>query len=217
MGMRVGMAEQIKLKELSEYLLERAQAGRILVGIGGPPGVGKSTFCEDLKNLLNSQACGTAEILPMDGFHFDNDVLKQKEWLEKKGAPHTFDVMGFLDILKRVRRNGEAFIAVPVFDREVERARAGARLIEQACSIILVEGNYVLLNREPWLRTELSLDVSVMLQADERELERRLIERWQNRGARDAEIERRVHQNDLVNARDVLGGSREADFVVLTA
>jgi len=69
---------------------------RIIVAVAGPPGSGKSTLAEALVNAVN-EAAGTplSVIVPMDGFHFDNAILEQRGWLNRKGAPHTFDVAGY--------------------------------------------------------------------------------------------------------------------------
>jgi len=64
----------------------------------------------------------------------------------------------------RIRADGEAEIAVPVFDRDLEIARAGARIIPQSARIIIVEGNYLLLDAEPW--RSLVFDTTVMIDAD---------------------------------------------------
>jgi pantothenate kinase len=77
----------------------------------------------------------------------------------RKGAPDTFDVGGLRHTLLRLKSGEEDHVAVPIFDRQLEIARAGARLIAKATRIIAVEGNYLLLRRAPW--SDLSGSISL--------------------------------------------------------
>ena len=149
----------------------------------------------------------------MDGFHFDDAVLRARGDLARKGAPHTFDVGGLKSLLARIRRNDEPFIAVPVFDRELEVARAGARIIPRTARHILVEGNYLLLAQNPW--RDLAFDLSVFLPVPLAELERRLSERWSHLAPTAARA--KLTDNDLPNAQLVLSESRRADIFIDTA
>lgn len=130
----------------NEILLRAEGRERFLVGIAGPPGAGKSTFAQALITALPHSVC-----VPMDGFHFDNAVLDQLGLRARKGSPETFDYAGFAATLDRIRR-GEPNVAIPVFDREMDLARAGAALIGQEIKFVVVEGNYLLLDAGPGAR-----------------------------------------------------------------
>lgn len=209
---------QILIEDFASLLMRRAKAGtgRILVGIAGPPGVGKSTFCDALYTRLRTIQPGICAVLPMDGFHFDDSYLNEKGWRSRKGAPHTFDVRGLLHAVKRLKQNNEEFVAVPVFDRKLEIARAGARIICQEVSIILVEGNYLLLKDKLWLDVAGHFDVSVMLKADLKVLEQRLSKRWVDQGMVADKIAEKLGGNDLPNVHLVLENSVAADFELHT-
>jgi pantothenate kinase len=112
---------------------------RLIVGIAGSPGSGKSTIAGHLEVSLNANQPGFAAILPLDGFHFDDILLEKLDRRARKGAPDTFDVGGFGHLLMRLRNNTEDSVAVPVFDREIEIARGGAQLIPRDVSVIIVE------------------------------------------------------------------------------
>lgn len=101
---------------------------RFVVAIAGPPGAGKSTLVEELRNRL-SNAGQPAPVVPMDGFHFDNAVLSARGHLQRKGAPFTFDVDGYRTTLERLHAERGSDVAVPLFDREQDFARAGAAII----------------------------------------------------------------------------------------
>lgn len=199
---------------LAEALGERYEGKRLIVAIAGAPGSGKSALAEALAAAVNADAPGRAAVLPMDGFHYDDTVLEPLGLLPRKGAVETFDVGGFVHLLGRLRDNEEETVAVPVFDRSIEIARAGARLIPRSTGIIVAEGNYLLMRREPWDRLRPLFDVTVMIDTDSDTLRRRLTRRWEREGLPADEVRRRVEENDLPNARTVMTGSAKADYRV---
>lgn len=192
--------------------LFRKAAGRdrIVAAIAGPPGSGKSTLVETLQPLLPE---GSVTIVAMDGFHFDNAVLDARGLRARKGAPESFDFAGFETVLKRIAA-GEPDVAVPVFDRADDLARAGAAIVGAGTRFVLVEGNYLLLDEEPWKRLAPLVDFSVFLDVDEGELERRLVERWRDHGLDEGAARARVLSNDLPNARRVMAARRAPDLVL---
>ena len=206
------MAPRIELKKLQELIQQRSSQGRILVALAGPPGSGKSTLADELESALNQEQSEQAMILPMDGFHYDDLYLVPAGLRPRKGAPQTFDVWGFYHILRRLRERQEEFVAVPVFDRDLEIARAGARLIPAKVPVILVEGNYLLLQQEPWSQLRLLFDVAVLLEVPEAVLGERLTARWQHYELPSEEIAAKVNENDLPNGRYVMAESGGEDY-----
>lgn len=190
----------------------RAGEGRVILAIAGAPGSGKSTLAEDLVARLNARSEGLAMVLPMDGYHYDDLHLVPAGLRPRKGAPQTFDVGGLFHTLKRLRARDEAEVAVPVFDRGIEIARAGARLIPASVGVIVVEGNWLLLNQPPWDRLRPAFDMTVMVEVPEPVLRARLQDRWQGLGLSAAEIAVKLEENDLPNGRLVRDGSVPADF-----
>ncbi len=157
-----------------------------------------------------------AAVFPMDGYHFDDMILNARGLRSRKGAPETFDVSGLRHMLERLRLNEEDEIAVPVFDRTLEIARAGARMISREVKVLIVEGNYLLLNTVPWSALAQYFDLTASIRVSEEELRRRLIDRWQVAGMDTREIQARVEENDLPNGRRLLACSFAADFVLET-
>lgn len=209
------MTQQVTAAILVDRLLAEAENGRRrIVAIAGAPGSGKSTLSEHLREQLDAARSGCADILMMDGFHFDDLVLNARGHRPRKGAPHTFDVDGFRVALERLRRDDGHDVAVPVFDRSIEIARAGARIVASSARIIIAEGNYLLLDEPGWRDLSPLFDLTVMVQASEEELAARLTKRWQGFDYAPDAIKAKLDENDLPNVRLVIAKSRGADVMV---
>ena len=181
---------------------------RTLVAVAGPPGAGKSTFAGALVSALGK----TAALVPMDGFHIDNRILETRGLLPRKGAPETFDAAGFLTAVNRLATEDE--VMIPAFDRTRDIAIAGATVVSPGKSIVVVEGNYLLLKAPPWHDLKSHWDFSVFLDVPTKELRRRLVHRWQDYGLCYESAILRAESNDLPNARLVNDQSARADAVV---
>ena len=208
------MATEIDVETLATTLLARAINGRVIAAIAGPPGAGKSTVAARLCERLNRADDGTAAILPMDGYHLDDTLITPLGLRPRKGIPETFDPDGLYHMLVRLRANQEPQVAVPVFDRDIEIARAGARYIPGSVRVVVVEGLYLLLKQPPWPRLRPLFDLAVMVEVTEAVLRERLTARWVGYGLSAAEVEQKVDGNDLPNGRFVRDTSAAPDFVM---
>jgi pantothenate kinase len=197
---------------VNEIIRQASKHQRMLVAIAGPPGSGKSTLAEALLAHL-IKGGQNAQILPMDGFHLDNGLLTERGMLSRKGAPETFDVRGFFDIARAIRA-GDEEVLVPIFDRSREITIGAARSINHETKIVLIEGNYLLLNEAPWSRLESLFDMTVFVNPGEPELARRLRRRWISYGFDEETITTKVESNDMPNGRRVIANSRKADISI---
>lgn len=201
------------LAAIADGILEKAAGSRrFITAIAGPPGAGKSTLADALHEEFTRRG-ETSVVLPMDGFHMDNGILEERGLLKRKGAPETFDVRGFLDIVTAVRR-GDEEVLVPVFDRSREIAIASARPISPDTRIILAEGNYLLLDEAPWSRLKPLFDLTIFVGPPYAVLEERLRQRWIHYGLDEAGIEWKLYGNDLPNGKRIIDGSRPADIAI---
>lgn len=186
---------------------------RKIIGIAGPPGSGKSTLAAKVVARLNSEAPGQAALVPMDGFHMDNDALDRAGLRHVKGAPQTFDAQGFVSKIADLRPSGRTR-RFPLFDRKADCTLQDAGIIGAEVSTLIVEGNYLLLSHAPWDQLRTLLQASVMLQPSLETLEQRLLARWALYGLSPEAAYRKTHENDLKNARYVLENSALADLTL---
>jgi pantothenate kinase len=196
-------------------ITRRSEPGcRAIFGIAGPPGSGKSTLAARVVDALVAQrGADAAALLPMDGYHLENDTLDAHGLRALKGAPQTFDVSGFVDLVRRVRQ-GDADIRYPLFDRAGDCTLPDAGLLRADTPIVVVEGNYLLLRDGDWSDLAPLFDATVMIAPPLAVLEERLIARWLSHGLPPDAATARARGNDLVNARTVLDQSAPADLVL---
>ncbi|MDA5241688.1 nucleoside triphosphate hydrolase [Agrobacterium tumefaciens] len=192
--------------------LEGSEGRRVMIAIAGAPGSGKSTIAECVVDALNAGKGVSAALFPMDGFHYDDAVLEEMKRRAFKGAIDTFDAHGLRHMLERLKANEDDVVAVPVFDRAIEIARAGGRLIPQSVDIIVCEGNYLLAGQSPWDRLKPIFDLTIFVDVDEDDLRARLRDRWRSFGLGEDEINRKVEENDLPNGRFITSTSTEPDI-----
>lgn len=196
-------------------LVERARtlaAGgkRAVLGITGAPGSGKSTLAEALAAALGS----TAASVPMDGFHLANVELERLGRRNRKGAPDTFDAGGFVDLLERLKPQAERVVHAPAFDREAEETIVGAIAIVRRVPLVITEGNYLLLDGEPWSRIRPLLDECWYVEGPEEERLRRLIARHVEFGKAPDHARDWVMRSDEANARLIEASRVRADLLV---
>jgi fructokinase len=182
--------------------------GRRMIALAGPPAAGKSTVAKELVTKLGE----AATLVPMDGFHYSNDILDAKGLRARKGAPETFDLAGFKSLLSRLK--AEPTVAVPTFDRTLDCSIGSSRLVEAAQQIIVVEGNYLLLDERGWRDLATFWDMSVFLEVPVDTLKKRLIERWLTHGFNQEDAEKKANSNDIPNAMRVVENHLDADLIL---
>ncbi|MEZ5375813.1 MAG: nucleoside/nucleotide kinase family protein [Acidimicrobiales bacterium] len=199
------------VEQLAELVIA-ASAGRsrFVVGLVGPPGVGKSTVSGALTSLLDP----APPIVGMDGFHLANQVLVDRGLIDRKGAPDTFDADGFVAILERLR-SADTTVWCPRFDRSIEDSIAAAVAVTPADRIVIVEGNYLLLTDAPWDRVADLLDLAVYLDLAHAARVGRLIARHIEFGKSETDARRFVEVSDEVNAA-MVAASRSRAGATLT-
>lgn len=192
--------------------LRREKGRRILVMLAAPPGSGKST----LLSFLESLSQGAIQVIGMDGFHRRQAYLvshyterdgKQIPMVDIKGAPVTFDLELLTAAVKRVAA-GET-CGWPVYDRMRHNPVEDALRVDG--DIVLLEGNYLLLDADGWRELSGYADYTVSIRADEALLRSRLIDRRMKTGVDEAAATRFVDYSDMPNVRLCLEKTLPAD------
>ena len=198
--------------------MQRAAGRRILVLLAAPPGAGKSTLASFLERLSRERAglC-PVQAVGMDGFHRRQEYLLSHtterdgqtiRMVEIKGAPVTFDLEKLLSAVRRVAA-GEV-CGWPVYDRLLHNPVEDALTVDG--EIVLLEGNYLLLDEEGWRDLAVYADYTVSVSAGEELLRNRLIDRKIHTGVAEDAAVRFVDYSDMPNVRLCLAGSAPADL-----
>jgi pantothenate kinase len=184
--------------------------GRVLLGITGPPGAGKSTLAERLVTAVGAAAAW----VPMDGFHLADAGLDRLGLRTRKGAPETFDGWGYLALLRRLAAETDHPVWAPDFERTLEQPLAGSIPVDPGVRLVVTEGNYLLLDTPPWPLVRAALTEVWYVQADPALRLERLISRHVEFGKSPAAARDWVATVDEPNARLIERGRDAADLVV---
>ena len=203
-------------------LLQRQKGRRILVLLAAPPGCGKTTLASFLEKLSREQKDMTPlQVIGMDGFHRRQEYLKshfvqrdgkQVSMVEIKGAPVTFDLPLLADRIRRVAA-GEV-CGWPVYDRMLHNPVEDALTVDG--NIVLLEGNYLLLDESGWRDLSAWADYTVSITADEELLRSRLIDRKIKTGVEEQKAIRFVDFSDMPNVRLCLEKTMKVDLLLQT-
>lgn len=177
----------------------------------GAPGAGKSTFASAEQRRLRELGI-RAVVLPMDGFHLPQAELARLGRRDRMGAPDTFDVAAFVSALSRVRAGGP--VRAPAFDRTVEEPVPEAVHIPSNIRVVIVEGNYLLHDRDGWQNVRPLLDEVVFLGPDDTARTERLLARHVRFGKTPSEAAEWVARVDEPNAALVATTAVRADRVL---
>jgi pantothenate kinase len=182
-----------------DSLRERLAAShRVILGLAGPPGCGKSTLAE----ALQQQFPGMAVVVPMDGYHLANVELARLGRAGRKGAPDTFDSAGYLALLQRLRhQRADETVYAPLYTRELEEPIAGAIPVPPEARLVITEGNYLLMPEGHWAGVPALLDESWYVEVDPALRLDRLVARHQRFGRSLADAQHWVQVTDEPNAR----------------
>lgn len=210
--------DSVDIAALTQLLLDLSNERgnkRFLLGLTGVPGSGKSTLATSLMNNINKQLQKeVAVVVPMDGFHYHNELLVRKGLLQKKGSWETFDSENFVKLVKKIVRETTTTIYCPAYDRKLHNPVENAIEIQPIHKIIIVEGNYLLLDKWPWSELPTLFDESWFIAVPLGIVEKRLINRHVVTGRSLEEALQKVTTTDLPNAQLIMDTKERADKII---
>jgi pantothenate kinase len=214
-----GGADLAPLLDRLAGLLPPAGGRRVVVGVAGAPGAGKTTLVLALLRAAagDRRLAGRVAHVPMDGFHLPDAVLERLGRRDRKGAPDTFDVDGYAAVLRALREVPRRVVRAPSFDHAVGEPVADDLEVDPAADLVLTEGNYLLLPDDGWPQVRGELDECWFCAPDPALRRRRLIARHVEAGRTLADATAWVDRSDEANARLVesASGAAAADLVVV--
>ena len=212
--------QQEFLDAVTDLVMPLLTGARVIVGIVGPPGAGKSTLAEGvaarfdrLRGLPAADQHRAAVCVPMDGFHLSNMELGRLGLADRKGAPETFDGWGFVHLLRRIH-TAEELVYAPVFNRVLNESIGSALPIFPSVELVVVEGNYLLLAEDPWVRARSLYDLTIYLDVPDDVRLPRLVGRQRARGLDASAALDWVRRSDEANARLIVTTRGYADVVL---
>jgi pantothenate kinase len=198
-------------------LVERPQEGRVVVGVAGAPGAGKTTLVLALLRAAaaDPRLAGRVAHVPMDGFHLTNATLERLGRRDRKGAPDTFDVEGYAAVLAALREVPRREVLAPSFDHAVGEPVADDLAVPVEADCVVSEGNYLLLADEGWPAVRAQLDECWYCAPDPVLRRERLIARHVGAGRSLEDATAWVDRSDEANARLVEAAAAVADLVLV--
>jgi pantothenate kinase len=188
---------------------------RAILAIAGSPGAGKTTLARALVARVDAMAgAGTAAYVPMDGFHLANATLDRLGRHDRKGAIDTFDGWGVVALVRRLRAETGHAVYAPSFDRAVDEGVAGAIAVEPGARLVVVEGNYLLVDEDPWAQLAAEIDESWFCATPPDDRFARLVDRHTAGGRAPSAAEAWAREVDGANAVLIEATRDRADLVV---
>lgn len=203
------MSVQLLVEEIASLL--QGSKPRTMIGIVGKPGAGKSTVVTEIQKQFSAEEVA---IIPMDGYHLSNEELIKLGRLERKGAPDTFDVEGFISLITRVRNEIDKDHTFPIFHREIEASKADEGIVLRNTKVIVIEGNYLFSEEQNWSEVFPLLDQSWFIEIDDEIRMQRLITRHIKYGKTPQEAEEWSRGSDEANAKFIAKTASRAERII---
>ncbi|MFC7218468.1 nucleoside/nucleotide kinase family protein [Streptomyces polyrhachis] len=188
-------------------------AGRVVLGLAGPPAAGKSTLAAGLAGVLGERAA----YVPLDGFHLSNAQLERLGLRGRKGSEPSFDAWGYAALLRRLVECPREEVYVPDFDRVLDEPVAARHLVAPSARLVVTEGNYLAVDLPAWRAARALMAEVWYVEAAGALRDVRLMERHTGFGRGPGASREWIDSNDAPNAELVAATRGRCDRVVRLA
>jgi len=150
-----------------------------VIGVAGSVAVGKSTFARILQALLSRWPNHPqVDLITTDGFLYPNSVLTERNLMDRKGFPESYDTRALLAFLRAVK-SGEAEVAAPVYDHVAYDILPDETVVVRRPDIVIVEGlNVLQVDRDSVEFVSDYFDFSIYVDADVADIEEWYVQRF---------------------------------------
>jgi pantothenate kinase len=180
-----------------------------VAGLAAPP-AGKSTLARRLVAELGEAAA----YVPLDGFHLSNAQLDRLGLRSRKGSEPSFDVWGYVALLRRLRQETAEEVYVPDFDRVLDEPVAARHRVAPGARLVVTEGNYLALDAPGWREARALMARVWYVDAPEEVRDARLMRRHTGHGRDTAAARAWIDGNDRPNAELVATSRGRCDRVL---
>ncbi len=201
------------VEQLAAQLVARVRAirSRFMLGIAGPPGSGKSTLAAELAAACSASV--STAVIPLDGFHYPNAMLNAFKLRDRKGSPESFDAHSFADLIHRLRACTRT-ITAPIYDRKTHEPIPRGITVTPKTRLVIVEGNYLLLEAAFWIEAYAMLDETWYLDTPLETCLTRVRARHITGGLIPAQADEKIAINDRPNAQLIAATAARADRII---
>ena len=193
--------QQLKLSDLIDQAKSiLGSKKRSILAVAGAPGSGKTTITQSILNELGPE---NVVIVPMDGFHLSNSILKKWDRRSRKGAWDTFDADGYINLINRIRNQQEEVVLAPDFDRDIDESIGGAIEVHKNIPLILLEGTFLFSKYGSWPKLLPLIDHGWFVSLDSATRQQRLVDRHIKHGMQPNQATQWALTTDEENAKAV--------------
>ena len=199
--------------------MQKAKNARLIVFLAAPPATGKTTLSMFLSYLSGiSEGATVIQALGLDGFHYPHSYIsgntvsvngKIIPMIDIKGSPETFDLCKAKNRIELLQKED---VMWPVYDRTVHDVKEDGLCVKE--KIVLIEGNWLLLDEPGWRELVKLCDYSIFIHAEEAFLLQRLVNRKIAGGKSHDEAMRFCERSDIPNVRRVLKNRLDSDITL---
>lgn len=213
--------EELIERVMNCYHANKSPTTRVIVTIAGGPGSGKTTITSAIqRGLCTRYGPDFSVVISQDGFHYSRselaDLFDYEDAMRRRGAPFTFDAQKLVKLVKLLKSDRTHPIYAPSFDHKDKDPVPESQVVSPDCEIVLLEGNYLHLEEQPWCQIADQSDEKWLVYTDPDQVKQRLVKRHIEAGISDKveEAVKRVETNDMVNGEYILTHSVKPDLIV---